>query len=162
MVSLSDSLPLLFSTKLLTDARLSRNLPTQQYDLRQSVTAYAKPTGDQKRVSCIMATWLTLSLWEQMSTLSPVQSVSVSLPRHAWWWLPTISTNCRKKNSFNFDTVMNIWCMLSHWSSLACHPVMDDDVQSAWQIISNLYRSLSSISGVMGGWGTTSKGWMQL
>lgn len=32
-----------------------------------------------------------------------------------------------------------------HWSSLACHPIMDDDVQSAWQIISNLHRSLSSI-----------------
>lgn len=40
--------------------------------------------------------------------------------------------------------------MVSQWSSLACHPVVDDDVQSAWQIISNLHRSLSSISGAMG------------
>lgn len=29
-------------------------------------------------------------------------------------------------------------CMLSQWSSLACHPIVDDDILSAWQIISNL------------------------
>lgn len=39
---------------------------------------------------------------------------------------------------------------VSHWSFLACQPIMDDDVQSVWQIISNLQRSLSSIWGVMG------------
>lgn len=32
---------------------------------------------------------------------------------------------------------------MSQWSSLACHPIVDDDVQSALQIISNL------------GWATT-------
>lgn len=47
MISESDSLPLLFLTKLLIDAHLTRKLPTQQYDLRQSVSAYLKSTGDQ-------------------------------------------------------------------------------------------------------------------
>lgn len=49
MVSVSDRLPLLFPAKLLNDAHLTRNLPTQQCDdLRQSVIAHPKPTGDQE------------------------------------------------------------------------------------------------------------------
>lgn len=63
MISESDSLPLLFLTKLLIDAHLTRKLPTQQYDLRQSVSAYLKSTGDQEE-SCIMVTWLAVLLWE--------------------------------------------------------------------------------------------------
>lgn len=39
---------------------------------------------------------------------------------------------------------------MSQWSSLACHAIVDDCTQSAWQIISNLQRSLSPIGGVMG------------
>lgn len=49
MVNVSDRLPLLFSVELLNDAHLTRNLPTQQCDdLRQSVMAHPKPTGDQE------------------------------------------------------------------------------------------------------------------
>lgn len=48
MVSAFDSLPLLFPTKLPSDAHLTRNLPTQHYDLRPSVSAYLKPTGDRE------------------------------------------------------------------------------------------------------------------
>lgn len=33
--------------------------------------------------------------------------------------------------------MLGAW-LVSKWSSLACHPIVDDDVQSAWQIISNL------------------------
>lgn len=48
MVSASDGLPPLFSAKLLTDAHLTRNLPAQQYDLRQNGTACPKSTGNQE------------------------------------------------------------------------------------------------------------------
>lgn len=48
MVTFSDRLPLLLSSKLLTGARLTRNPPTQQCDLRQSVSADLKSTGGQE------------------------------------------------------------------------------------------------------------------
>lgn len=48
MVNVCDSLSLLFLNKILADAHLTRKLPTQQCDLRQSVSVYLKSTGDQE------------------------------------------------------------------------------------------------------------------
>lgn len=45
------------------------NLPAQHYDLRQSVTAIQNQQETMKRFSSIIATWLTLALWESTQYL---------------------------------------------------------------------------------------------
>lgn len=74
-----------------------------------------------------------------------------------------------KMNATNELDVVSVRWMVSQWSSLACHPIVDDDAQSAWQIISNLSWAItiSTVTSRTRTHGyththTASRGWRQL
>lgn len=72
MVTISDSLPLLFSAKLLTDVHLTRNLPTQHYDLRQSVWHYKSKKRQEWNLATLWSTLLHQCQYQILKNQSEV------------------------------------------------------------------------------------------
>lgn len=54
--------------------------------------------------------------------------------------MPALSPVLITISTFEIDNmnIRHVGGKVSQWSSLVCHLIVDDDVQSAWQIISNL------------------------